>query len=858
MATEIDDGALQKNGVGGGLNTYSNDILEPKHKVFLSHSGAQKDFAEQLCVDLETFDRYPFFDKRRSSLPIGEGFVKLIFDAIQQCHIGVLILSKDFFTKTKWPMIELVAMVKELEKPDSKIKIIPVFYHISRQDYVDISNRNQWVLQWEEWANEDKRICVEEWKIALAVLKGINSLVINGIGEVKARKLIVDAVCELLLPETRWDDSHVEGKLRLCEVLCNKINEDRDGVRVIGLYGMGGVGKTTICRAMCNELFQEFQGRVHHAELENNNGVGLLREVLKKFTNKRHEVFGGLQIDQCRDQLKRNLVQEAVFLAIDNVSDNPDSITNAKTYLAAKWAKGSVIIVTARSLDTLLLLHQYIEAHNCIEMPGLEKDEAKSLFLKHVICGRDDTIEMDEELVKSCVERCYFSKGVGHHYIPLALKVLGEQLGCIGYDADRWKAQLNKVETFELELFGTQHPIFSILRTSFDSLPDKAQMLFMDVALFLPGAAPPHIEQYYTDSYNLFDWLSMVHGVNIDEMVLRMEGLKRKSLIEKIGDGTTKVVMHDLWHEFCVAETKVGKFKDRRWVFLEEASSELREVSPPGRCWEHLRRMCFLNEGWKGLHRLHLKDFLNVTVLQLKIHPFIPPNTVRFDLRGLKHLKSLEVNAGYFQTKCVGLGSLRNLEFLTWASRSEASSGYCEEIGHLTKLQGLAVVSAGEKSPDVSMMTSLRVAVLIHNGKSVAGLSSKLSNLRFLFLRGCRNLQECPGLGGLYALEELNLSECRELKKVPCLRLLTLLKELNISFCKELRVVPGLDGLVALERLLALGCYKLDSLPDMQKVTKLERLECSGFSDMSVLDIGTFPELKVAAICSCRALKSVT
>ena len=197
---------------------HSNDILEPKHKVFLSHSGAQKDFAEQLCVDLETFDRYPFFDKRRSSLPIGEGFVKLIFDAIQQCQIGVLILSKDFFTKTKWPMIELVAMVKELEKPDSKIKIIPVFYHISRQDYVDISNLNQWVSQWEEWANEDKRICVEEWKRALAVLKGINSLVINGIGEVKARKLIVDAVCELLLPETRWDDSHVEGKLRLCEV----------------------------------------------------------------------------------------------------------------------------------------------------------------------------------------------------------------------------------------------------------------------------------------------------------------------------------------------------------------------------------------------------------------------------------------------------------------------------------------------------------------------------------------------------------------------------------------------------------------------------------------------------------------
>ena len=41
----------------------SEHVLEPKHKVFLSHSGAQKDFVEQLCVDLQRLDRYPFIDK---------------------------------------------------------------------------------------------------------------------------------------------------------------------------------------------------------------------------------------------------------------------------------------------------------------------------------------------------------------------------------------------------------------------------------------------------------------------------------------------------------------------------------------------------------------------------------------------------------------------------------------------------------------------------------------------------------------------------------------------------------------------------------------------------------------------------
>ena len=81
--------------------------LEAKHKVFLSHSGVQKDFVEQLCVDLERCDIYPFFDKRQRSLPIGEEFPNLIFEAIGQCEVGVLVFLEEFFCETKWPMLEL-------------------------------------------------------------------------------------------------------------------------------------------------------------------------------------------------------------------------------------------------------------------------------------------------------------------------------------------------------------------------------------------------------------------------------------------------------------------------------------------------------------------------------------------------------------------------------------------------------------------------------------------------------------------------------------------------------------------------------------------------------------------------------
>ncbi len=70
--------------------------LEPKHKIFLSHSGAQKQFVEYLIEELVRCLRYPVFDLREDSLPVGENFPELIFRAIEQCYVGVVILSEDF------------------------------------------------------------------------------------------------------------------------------------------------------------------------------------------------------------------------------------------------------------------------------------------------------------------------------------------------------------------------------------------------------------------------------------------------------------------------------------------------------------------------------------------------------------------------------------------------------------------------------------------------------------------------------------------------------------------------------------------------------------------------------------------
>jgi hypothetical protein len=178
---------------------------------------------EQLCVDLERCDRYPFFDKRHSSLPFGENFPQLIFQAIQGCQVGVVVLSQDFFIRTKWPMLELVAMAK-LKQQNPNFMIIPVFLHISHTECRDEMNRSHWLSVWREWAFSDNRINLQEWKEAFELLGPTKGLAFNeGLGEVKFREEIVEAICMVVPPKNRWDDSHVQGKSRVCKVRLNDI-----------------------------------------------------------------------------------------------------------------------------------------------------------------------------------------------------------------------------------------------------------------------------------------------------------------------------------------------------------------------------------------------------------------------------------------------------------------------------------------------------------------------------------------------------------------------------------------------------------------------------------------------------------
>lgn len=126
-------------------------------------------------------------------------------------------MSEEYFSRSKWPMIELASLVKR-KTHDPGFIIMPVFLGMTCAQFREKENHVRWLKQWQCWAEEDNRIIVEDWQATLKVIGHSNGISLDRGDEVRCRQEIVEAVCEEVLPESRSDDSHVQGRIRLCKV----------------------------------------------------------------------------------------------------------------------------------------------------------------------------------------------------------------------------------------------------------------------------------------------------------------------------------------------------------------------------------------------------------------------------------------------------------------------------------------------------------------------------------------------------------------------------------------------------------------------------------------------------------------
>ncbi|KAE9588103.1 putative winged helix-turn-helix DNA-binding domain-containing protein [Lupinus albus] len=286
-------------------------------------------------------------------------------------------------------------------------------------------------------------------------------------------------------------------------------------VRVIGIWGMGGIGKTTIAAAVFNRLCFEYEGCCFMAnireESEKHGTISLKNKILSILL-KENDLYISTP-NGVPPYVKRRLLRIKVLVVLDDINDS-EQLENLVGEL--DWfGPGSRIIVTTRDKQVLGK-----RVDSIYEAKALNFDEAVKLFIlnafKQISCLDMEWIELSRKVIQ-------YANGN-----PLALKVLGSFL--YGKTKIEWESQLQKLKKMP------HAKIQNVLRLTFDKLDREEKNIFLYVACFLKGY----------ESHRIIVLLDACGFSTI----IGLRVLQDKALIvEAKGSGRSIVSMHDLIQE---------------------------------------------------------------------------------------------------------------------------------------------------------------------------------------------------------------------------------------------------------------------------------------------------------------------
>ncbi|CAN1227703.1 Disease resistance protein L6 [Linum grandiflorum] len=429
-----------------------------EYEVFLSFRGpdVRANFVDFLYRDLDRSKIRTFLDD--VELRKGEEIAPSLVKAIEESKVYIPILSQNY-ASSKWCLRELALMMKCRNQGNGHI-ILPIFYMMAPRDVRH--QEGSYKEAFRQHANRYKMETVNEWKDALGEVGNMKGWHVT---ESDRQGAIIGKVFTevwshlmsnymLVTDELIGIESHVEKVTRL-------LSSDSEGVRIVGIHGMGGIGKTTIAKAVYNGIFGQFD-RFWFLEdarevLSKSNGVVTLQSMLissiLRTDYKVKDASEGLRV------IKDRVCQHKVLVVLDNVNDSFEF-----DKILGKWdefSSGSRFIVTTRDKRIL----QVLQECKFYEPGEMNHEHALVLFCKHAF-GTDKPPEgegfLSMEFVKAAAG------------LPLALKVIGSLL----FRRERRFREAKLIEFKDIPPEKLQER----LKVSYNDLTRTERQIFLDIA----------------------------------------------------------------------------------------------------------------------------------------------------------------------------------------------------------------------------------------------------------------------------------------------------------------------------------------------------------------------------------------
>ncbi|KAM0918888.1 hypothetical protein ACQ4PT_008607 [Festuca glaucescens] len=267
-------------------------------------------------------------------------------------------------------------------------------------------------------------------------------------------------------PVGREDDKGVVMRLLLEQ-------EDQQKVQVLPIFGMGGLGKTTLAKMVYNDckIQQHFQLRMWHCASGNFEAIALVKSIIELATKETCDLPHTMEL--LRGRLQQVIGWKRFLLVVDDVLGEVQQIweDSLKPLLCAVAGPGSVILVTTRS-QRIATMMCTLQPH---ELACLSEEHSWELFSEKAF-SKD--VRPQAELItigKDIVNKC---KG-----LPLALKTMGGLMSS--------KRRVREWEAIAESNIGDndrgKDEIISMLKLSYEHLSSEMKQCFAICAVFSKG-----------------------------------------------------------------------------------------------------------------------------------------------------------------------------------------------------------------------------------------------------------------------------------------------------------------------------------------------------------------------------------
>ena len=274
---------------------------------------------------------------------------------------------------------------------------------------------------------------------------------------------------------------------------------ESNDVRIIGVWGMGGIGKTTLANLVFRMVLKKFEGYCFLANVrevcEKDGLVPLQEQLIGQILNESVSIldaYEGVNI------IKNRLHHKRILLVLDDVNDLDQF---QKLVGKRSWfSSGSRVIITTRDKNLLYMLKVDV----IYEAQRLNADEAL-----HLLCLKafekvyppKNYLELSKDVVKYTE---------GH---PLVIEILGSFLSC--RRIDQWYTTLNRLKEIP------ECEILQALRIGYDGLHETEKQIFLHIACFFNHEDKNSVAEKL-DYLDLFPYVGL--EVLVDQSLIKMNG----------------------------------------------------------------------------------------------------------------------------------------------------------------------------------------------------------------------------------------------------------------------------------------------------------------------------------------------